>query len=178
MSDREEVESPCTCTFTDVIQAQHVSSSALPKRDDTSLFRPSSHLPGVEDVLDCGLIRDTLTPGLMPDSVTASFATLPKDDPDYLFKNTFALVAYALVHFEKGEQLKALFHHPEDQGEGIYELNYYEPVNHERSSVMVGYEGLLTFDDKEDLGDFKDRWSVSCTLSWLLKQRPRKTYIC
>jgi hypothetical protein len=86
-----------------------------------------------------------------------------KDDTGnrFTFQRTFALVAYALVHIDHGEQLKALFRHPDDQSEGIYELSYFEPIEHKRFTTLVGYESLLDMQEGTDLEEFKNRWSVA-----------------
>ena len=81
-------------------------------------------------------------------------------DHDLRFEKTFALVAFAIVQVSHGEQLAALFHHPDDQPEGTYELTYYDPVHHTPSSTLVGFEGLLPMEGGPEIEEFRDRWCV------------------
>lgn len=61
---------------------------------------------------------------------------------------------------ENGEQVKALFHEA-DGIPGIYNLHYYEPIEHKPSSTQVGFEGLLNMDGGNDLTGFENRWCVT-----------------
>lgn len=78
---------------------------------------------------------------------------------DLYFKRTFALVAYALVGVNDGEQVKSLFKEAVGQDvPGLYELTHYDPVTHEPSSTVVGFDELTDISDGSDIEDFKHCW--------------------
>lgn len=92
--------------------------------------------------------------------VVTKYVRAGKDDPngEFYFERAFALVVYAIAHVDHGNQLKALFKEAKDQP-GIYELSYYDPVNHESASTLVGYQTLLNMEGGK-LEGFEQRWSV------------------
>lgn len=82
-----------------------------------------------------------------------------------MFERTFAVVVDAIVRVGDGSQLKALFHKAEDQdADDIFAVNYYNPVDHSRSSTLVAFDEVTGMDKDTQIDEFKNRWYALLSL--------------